>query len=183
MKYIARFMCILLLMPVVSSAQELQRVDASVLEQSIVVNASFKLKDTEVQGIKDGISKELTFYIDLFRVWRGWPDEFVIGKTFTRTLRCDQIKKEYVSTSFDGITLIDKRFQNCDSLILWATSMNSLRLINTSELQQDKYFVKVAVESRIRRLPPVIGQLFFFVKEKEFSVSLDSTPFEIGGSR
>ena len=38
---------------------------------------------------KNGIAKEITFYIDLFRVWNMWPDEFVLGKTIVKTLRVD----------------------------------------------------------------------------------------------
>ena len=34
--------------------------------------------------LKRGISKEITFYIDLFKVWNIWPDEFIAGRKIVR---------------------------------------------------------------------------------------------------
>lgn len=169
------------LSPVPAFGHELPRADAVVRDNSLVVSTTLRLDDREVEEIKSGVSREITFYIDLFRVWRNWPDEFVLGKSFVRKLKCDQIKKEYIATSFDGFTLTEKRFQNCESLLSWAMSIESLKLTNTAELPTDNYFVRYTAESRLRRLPPIISQLLFFVPEKEFSVSRDSQPFRIIG--
>lgn len=161
-------------------AMDIAGPNVSVSESYIIVSTSLNLGEKEMNDIKNGIAKEMIFYIDLFRVWQAWPDEFVLGKVITRTLKCDPVKKEYIATSFDGITLIEKRFQSCEPLSAWALSIPELKLTNVSELEPDEYFVKVSVESWLRRLPPVIGYLLFFVRQKEFGISKDSRIFSAG---
>jgi hypothetical protein len=51
------------------------------------------------------------------------------------------------------------------------------------ELEPGQYFVRVTVESKIRKLPPVIGYLFIFVSENEFKIVRDSALFPIEGAR
>jgi hypothetical protein len=54
-----------------------------------------------------------------------------------------------------------------------------LKLTNIRELDPGEYFVKITVDSKIRKLPPVIGYILFFVSENEFSISKDSQRFQI----
>ncbi|MCX5717761.1 MAG: DUF4390 domain-containing protein [Nitrospirae bacterium] len=138
------------------------------------------LDEKQLQDVKNGIAKEITFYIDLFRVWNMWPDEFVLGKIIVKTLRVDPVKKEYVAASSDGMTIVEKRFNALDSLLKWALSIRDIKLTNTRELEPDDYFVRITVESRLRKLPPVISYLFFFVPEKEFTKVKDSSNFSVG---
>lgn len=137
------------------------------------------LDEKQLQDLQNGIAKEITFYIDLFRVWNLWPDEFILGKIIVKTLKCDPVKKEYVATSFDGTTRIERRFSNLVSLIKWALNVQDLKLTNIKEIEPDEYFVRITVESRFRRLPPVISHLFFFVPEKEFKVIKDTPRFPV----
>lgn len=166
-----------------ASASSVSGLKVETVEGEIVVSAALRLDSSKMKDIEDGISKEITFYVDLFRIWDRWPDEFVTGKTFVRTLKCDPVKKQYLATSFDGATLVQKRFGGCASLAKWALGVEGVRLASETELEASKYFVRVTVESRLRRLPPVINHFFFFVKEKEFSVSGDSDVFSSGGGR
>jgi hypothetical protein len=153
--------------------------DVVIHEDDITVSTGLILDEAKMAEIRSGISKEMIFYIDLFRVWKSWPDEFVLGKTVTKTLRCDPVKMEYIATSLAGTTLIEKRFNDCEPLIRWALSVKDFHLTKTSELEPSKYFIRVTVESRLRRLPPVISSLFFFVREKEFRLDMDSSLFDV----
>lgn len=153
--------------------------DVVIRADNIAVSTGLILDDAKMLEIRSGISKEMIFYIDLFRVWKSWPDEFVLGKTVTKTLRCDPVKKEYIATSLAGTTLVEKRFNDCEPLIRWALEVKDFQLAKTSELEPSKYFVRVTVESRLRRLPPIISSLFFFVREKEFSLDTDSSIFDV----
>lgn len=146
----------------------------------IVVTTGLSLDEKSLNDLRNGISKEITFYIDLFRFWNAWPDEFIAGKKIVRTFRCDPIKKEYMATSFDGATLIEKRFKGFDSMLNWTLNIRDLKLIHEKELQHSGYFVRVTAESRIRKIPPVIGYLLFFVEEKEFKVTKDSPRLTLG---
>jgi len=100
-----------------------------------------------------------------------------------KTLRSDPIKKEHVATSLDGSTLIEKRFKSFDSMINWALNITDLKLTNVRELQQSDYFVRVTVESRLRKLPPVIGYLLFFVPEYDFKAQKDSPVLAAGSEK
>jgi Domain of unknown function (DUF4390) len=172
---------LLLIVSVPSEAQEISGPEVRVVKNDIYVTFSLKLDDERVQEIRNGLDKNLKFYVDLFRVWNVWPDEFVLGKVFAKTLKSDPIKKEYVATSFDGSTLIQKKFRTFESMLTWTLGFSDVRLANTRELQTGQYFVRITVESKIRKLPPVIGQFMFFVSENEFKIKKDSPVFAVEG--
>lgn len=166
-----------------SDSAEIAVPEIRINNNEIFVTTGLLLNEKQVQELKDGIAKEITFYIDLFRVWKMWPDEFVLGKSFVKNLKADPVKKEYVATSFDGSTIIEKRFNELDSLLKWALNISELKLTNIRGLDPADYFIRITVESRIRKLPPVISYLFFFVPEKEFKKTKDSPSFRIGDTK
>jgi hypothetical protein len=129
--------------------------------------------------INNGISKDIIFYIDLFKIWNIWPDEFIKGKKIIKTLKSDPIKREYVAVSIEEYVHKEKRFKDPESMIEWAFNIREIKLANIKELETGHYFVKVTVESRLKKLPPVIGQMLFFVPEKEFKIYRESTHFHI----
>ncbi|GAB4390903.1 MAG: hypothetical protein Kow0025_26100 [Thermodesulfovibrionales bacterium] len=153
--------------------------EVSIQGRDIVVSAALRLGADQRREVESGISKEITLFIDLFRVWDVWPDEFVLGRRLVQTLRCDPVKKEYIATSLEGSTIKEKRFRDCGELMEWALNVEGVRLANTSELEPSVYFVKVTAESHVKRLPPIIRSLFFFIREAEFKVTKESPPFGI----
>lgn len=171
--------CCLLFPPSIARSAEIIGPETKIVNNEIHVTTGLMLDKKQLDDVKNGIAKEITFYIDLFRVWNMWPDEFVLGKTIVKTLRVDPIKKEYVAASSDGMTIVEKRFNELDSLLKWALSIRDIKLTNTRELEPDNYFVRITVESRLRKLPPVISYLFFFVPEKEFTKVKDSSNFSV----
>ena len=173
----------LLVQPAAALGADIVGPDARVVNTEILVSAGLSLDEKNLTDLKNGISKEITFYIDLFRVWKAWPDEFIAGKKIVQTLKSDPIKKEHVATSLDGSTFIEKRFKSFDSMISWALNIKDLRLTHVRELQQSEYFVRVTVESRLRKLPPVLGYLLFFVPENDFKVIKDSPALPMGSEK
>ncbi|MDP2277212.1 MAG: DUF4390 domain-containing protein [Nitrospirota bacterium] len=172
--------CCLLFFPSISRCAEIIGPETKIVNNEIHVTTGLILDEKQMQDLKNGIAKEITFHIDLFRVWNIWPDEFVLGKTIVKTLRVDPVKKEYVAASSDGMTIVERRFNELDSLLNWSLNIRDLKLTNTRELEPDGYFVRVTVESRLRKLPPLISYLFFFVPEKEFTKVKDSPKFSVG---
>jgi hypothetical protein len=146
----------------------------------IHVTSSLALDEKYLQEIRNGVRKEIIFRVDLFRVWNMWPDEFIVGKYFVRTLKCDPVKMEYVSTSNDGSTRVRKRFQSLDSMMHWALTIDDLMLAHVKELEAGLYFVRVTVESKKRTLPPVLGYFMLFLPENEFKITKDSSFIMIG---
>jgi hypothetical protein len=174
---------IMLFSPALSEGQEIAGPEVRIANNDIYVSFSLNLADKNLDEIRRGIDKELKIYVDLFRAWKVWPDEFVLGKTYTRTLKADPIKKEYVSTSLDGNTLIERRFKSFESMISWALNVKDMKLTNMREIEPGQYFVKITIESKIRKLPPVIGYLLIFLSENEFKIVKDSGFFAIEGAR
>jgi len=172
--------CCLLFFPSITRCAEIIGPETKIINNEIYVTTGLILDEKQLQDLKNGIAKEITFYIDLFRVWSIWPDEFVLGETIVKTLKADPVKKEYVAASSDGMTIVERRFNELDSLLKWSLNIRDLKLTNTRELEPDNYFVRITVESRLRKLPPVISYLFFFVPEKEFTKVKDSSKFSVG---
>ena len=175
------FLIVALLMPLSSESQTVSGPEVKLVNNDLYVTFSLGLSQNSIEAIKNGVDKEFKFFIDLFKVWRVWPDEFVLGKAYVRTMRVDPIKKEFVATSNDGTVLVEKRFKSFESMLDWAISFRDLKLTNTRELESGQYFVRVIVESKIRKLPPVIGYLFIFVSENEFRLIKDSGYLAIEG--
>lgn len=173
---------LLMLLPSSGACQEIAGLSVRLVNGDIHVSFSLDLDSKRLQELREGIDKELKLYVDLFRVWQGWPDEFVLGKSFTRRLRIDSVKKEYVATSFDGNVIIERRFRSPESLLGWVLSVKDLKLAGR-DLQPGRYFVRITAESKVRRLPPVIGYLFIFVKETDFKVVMDSPLLTIEAGR
>ncbi len=98
-------------------------------------------------------------------------------------MECDPVKSEYIATSGDGNVLIRKRFKSFEAMIKWALSIDNLRLADKKELEPGVYYVRVTVESKIRKLPPVIGYFMIFLPENEFRIKKNSPSFTIGGGQ
>jgi hypothetical protein len=181
--YIIFFLLFVLHSPSLSESQIIAGPQVDLVNNDIYVSFSVVLESKHVEEIRKGIEKELKLNIDLFRVWKVWPNEFTLGKVNVRTMKADPVKKEYVATSLEGNTLVEKRFKSFESMLDWSLRVKDMKLTNTLEIDPGKYFVRITVESKIRKLPPVIGYLFIFVSENEFKVVKDSAFFSIEGAR
>lgn len=169
------------LFPVRAEGHSISGPEVRLANNDIYVSFSFSPDDKTVQEVRDGLDKDLRLHADLFRVWKNWSDEFVLGKFYSRTLKSDPIKKEYVMSSFDGQTLVEKRFRSFESMMNSALAVKDLKLTNTRELEPGEYFVRVTVESKTRKLPPFIGHILIFVQDNEFKVRKDSPVIHIEG--
>src|SRR5271157_73147 len=161
------------------SAVEIADISYRLSNNELYVSTSVRPDPKSMDDLNDGLSKEFTFYIDLFRVWDIWPDEFVLGTKIIAKLKSNPIKREYIATSVSGNIIREKRFNTPETMVIWATTLSDIKLTNIKELDAGNYFIKVTAESRIRKLPPVIGYLLFFVADKEFSISKNSHTFPI----
>jgi hypothetical protein len=173
----------LLLSYIPASAAEITGPEVKIQDNEIHVATALSLDEKSLLELRGGMTKEFRFYVDLFRVWKMWPDEFVLDKFFIRTLKSDPVKKEYLATSSDGNTLIQKRFKSLESMLQWALSINDLRLANIRELEAGIYYIRVTVESKIRQKPPVIGYFLIFLPENEFKISKNSSLIPAGKVR
>jgi len=181
--YFIYIFCLLLFSSSVSSAADIAGPEVKTQGNEIYVTTSLSLDEKQLNELRNGIKKEYGFYIDIFRVWKLWPDEFVLSRSFVRSLRSDPVKMEFIATSTDGNTQIKKRFKSFESMLQWALSFENLNLVHIRDLEPGTYFVRVTVESKIRKLPPVIGYFMVFIPENEFKIKKDSPYFTIGPAR
>ncbi len=146
----------------------------------ITVGFRFEPAPGDISHFRNAISREIVFFIDLFRLWKVWPDEFIKGVKIIRKLHSDEMKKEYRLDSYDGKQLTLKRFNSFSSMTDWAFTFRGIKLGRLDELQKGRYFVRVTVESKKEKVPSIISEVFFFLPSREFRYRLDSPPFYTG---
>ena len=163
----------------IADGAEISEVSISRENKSVSVNAELILDEGQIADLNSGIQKELIFYVDLFKHWNFWPDEFITGIIFTRVIKSDPIKKEFSLISVERRSKTETRYNSLETLLSHALKIDSERVFSTDGLQSGNYFVKVTVVSRIRKLAPIVGYLLFFVPEKEFSIERNSERFRV----
>ncbi len=171
----------MLLAAAAPSPAEVYGPNVKIRNNHILVSTGMNLDQKSIDEITKGVSKDIVFYVDLFRQWRWWPDEFVIGISVSQALRCDPVKKEYTTVAIRGGKEIKKRFESCEQLISWTMSLPDEKLANIAVLDKEaKYYVVTTVESRIKRIPSFIKKVLFFVSDTEFKVKGQSEAFVVG---
>ncbi|MBF0536849.1 MAG: DUF4390 domain-containing protein [Nitrospirae bacterium] len=143
------------------------------------VSLTLSLTGEQVALIRDGLEKELIFYIDLFRKWQLWPDEFIHGMKITRTIRANPVKGEFKVVSINETTILEKRFSSFDSMLRWALHVKDIQ-ISLNELSEDGvYFIRITIESIKQKPPQLYSYVLFFADDKDFKIKKDSEDFKI----
>jgi hypothetical protein len=173
----------LLCLPSSSKCAEITKLDTTVKDNHIYISTAVSLDKKHIEELKHGIKKEFRFYIDIFKMWNIWPDEFITGTLYVRTIQCDPVKTEYIATSSNGQAMIEKRFTSFESMLQWALNIHNLDITIPQDLEPGSYFIRVIVVSKIRKLPPVLRDLLIFIPENEFKIKKDSPVFYIGTAK
>lgn len=160
-----------------SECAEIASVTVSLDRNKVKVSSDLKLDESHIRDLNEGLQKEFIFYVDLFREWNIWPDEFIHGIKITRKVRSDPVKKEFTVITSGETSFMEQRFNSLDSLLSEALRLNNVTLITTEALLPGSYYVKVTAVSRIRKHAPIIGYLLFFVPENEFDLKKVSDSF------
>ncbi|MDA8326052.1 MAG: DUF4390 domain-containing protein [Nitrospiraceae bacterium] len=161
-------------------ATEITGLAINVKGDDVYVSARLALDDSLMKDLRAGIEKKLIFYVDLFRHWSSWPDEFILGSKIERDVGCDNLKGEYMIISRENGWAEKTRFASCNDLITNALILKNIKISGLKGLTKGRYYVRVTAESKLRNLPPLLGQMFFFIKDKEFSVHADSVTVNLG---
>ena len=62
-------------------------------------------------------------------------------------------------------------------MMKWALSFDDFYLTSLKGMPAGTYFVRTTVESRLRNIPSLFSEIFFFLPDREFKVSSDSGLF------
>ncbi|MBF0553327.1 MAG: DUF4390 domain-containing protein [Nitrospirae bacterium] len=170
----ATILLVALLLPALVTAQEITGVEYSVSGGGITVSVALSIDESQTSLLREGLQKEFVFYIDIFRRWSLWPDEFIRGKKVSRTIQANSVKGEYKVVSSDETAVLEKRFMSFKSMLRWALLVKDIK-IDMSGLEEDaQYFIRVTVESIKQKPPQVIGYVLFFVDDKDFRIKKDT---------
>lgn len=154
--------------------------DMKIVDNNIIVSISIdNFKDIE-RSIRAGIKKEIVFTAELLRYWALWPDEFIVSKKFEKVIKYDNLRDQYLASSYDGITRVQEKFKGYDEMMSWLSSLNTFNLANTKGLEPGNYYIRVVVESKSLDQTPLLGLLTNFIPVVEMSLAKESARFRIG---
>jgi hypothetical protein len=132
------FLTVLALAPVNAEAvkpQIMGRMD--IIDSNIIVNLDIN-RVTDLESlIKSGIEKEIIFTVELLRVWKYWPDEFVVSKHISKIIKYDSLRERYRALYDDGINRHEIYFKDYTSLKKWLIKVKNINLANVKELKRE----------------------------------------------
>ncbi|MEE9543802.1 MAG: DUF4390 domain-containing protein [Thermodesulfobacteriota bacterium] len=135
------------------------------LNISFVVTDAFKNEIEE--GIKSGIPTTFTFFVELYRVRRMWPDKNVAKWTFKHTVKYDNLKEEYEVTLDDSGKKV--RTKDFEEMKLLMVTFDAIELKTKKPLLKDRrYIMRVMAELDTVKLPFLLRHMLFFVKFWDF---------------
>lgn len=166
--------------PADAAAPEIIGPDIRIVDNNIIVSLSIdNFKELETT-IKAGIKKKIVFTAELIRSWDLWPDEFIVSKKFEKVVKYDNLRDQYLVSSYDGITRVQNKFKNYDELRYWMFSANSFNLANIKGLDPSNYYIRIVVESKSLAQIPLLGYLTNFIPAVEMSLAKESALFRVG---
>lgn len=131
------------------------------------------------EDFKNGLSKNIFILIELYRKWSIIPDEFINGVQIQRVLISDPIKDEFIIKTLQGEILTEKRFKNWQEALDWALNIGPVRVVNINNVDRGKYYIKITVESNIKKLPSILEHILFFIPTYEKKITKESESFRL----
>jgi hypothetical protein len=163
------FFCLLaFLIPATASGgdEKIANLAVQIRNSDILVSANLirGFSQTTEEDIKNGIPKELFYYLLLTRRQPLWFDEEMLSKTIKFTVKYDLLKKQYVIIKRvdDGVQQeITEDFITMKRLI---STINNVKIAGTHALNdQDTYYVSVKAEMKAAKLPFYLDYFLFFI--------------------
>lgn len=122
---------------------------------------------------REGLNKNLLILVELYRRWSIIPDEFIWGVQIKREFFSNPIKEEFIVKSYEGQTVVEKRFKSSKEALDWGLKLDTIS-IDTHSLERGRYYVRVTVESNIKRIPTILEHFLFFIPKHEKKISKES---------
>lgn len=167
----------------VTAPLEVTGPEMEIIENNIIVNSGINNVKEFEEAVKSGVAKEITFKIELLKIWRFWPDEFVMAKKITRIVKFDNLREQYYVSSNYGNSIVEQHFKDYNLMTEKIFITGSVNLANIRELDPGKYYIRVVVESKSTEEPPVIGFLMHFIPEVEMRLVKESKSFIVRGDK
>lgn len=157
--------------------------DMEIIDNNIIVKTSIADTSDLEQTIRFGSGKEFIFTVELMRIWKFWPDEFVVSKKIRKIIKYDNLREQFRASFRDGTVRTDRKYNDFIALKDWIFTADAINIANVRELEPGKYYIRVIVESKSREQLPLIGFLIYLVPEVEMSLAKESRPFSVGADK
>ena len=135
------------------------------LNLSFIVTDAFKEEIEE--GIKSGIPTTFTFFVELYRTRRMWPDKAVEKWSFKHTVKYDNLKEEFEITLEERAKSVrTKDFEEMKRLMVTVEAME----LNTRKPldKERRHQLRVMAQLDTVKLPFLLRHMLFFVKFWDF---------------
>jgi len=148
-------------------------------DNSLLVDLQIIPSEEFKDDFKNGLSKNIVILIELYKKWSIIPDEFISGTQIQKIMISDPIKDEFIIKSIEGEILKEKRFKNYQEALNWALNIETVKIGGIDKLPGGKYYIKVTVQSNIKKLPSVLEHLLFFIPRYEKKITIESKSFTL----
>ncbi|MEK7279834.1 MAG: DUF4390 domain-containing protein [Nitrospirota bacterium] len=161
------FLSSLILVPFSAIADEnISDLSVTIQNKDIMVSARLigAFSNTIEEDIKNGIPKDLFYYILLKRRQNNWIDEELLQVTIKYTIKYDILKKQYIVTSREGTRSSRRVIENYQEMADLITRVNNIKLTETDILKSNEsYYVSVKAEMKATAIPLHLDYFFFFI--------------------
>ncbi|MEK7825437.1 MAG: DUF4390 domain-containing protein [Nitrospirota bacterium] len=161
------FLSSLILVPFSAIADEnISDLSVTIQNKDIMVSAKLigAFSNTIEEDIKNGIPKDLFYYILLKRRQNNWIDEELLQVTIKYTIKYDILKKQYIVTSREGTKNSQRVIENYQEMADLITRVNNIKLTETDILKSNEsYYVSVKAEMKATAIPLHLDYFFFFI--------------------
>lgn len=183
-RYVVLVTFFLLITPLSASAASPEIIGKlKTIDNNLIVDISV-IDVTELDNVINfGIEKEIVFTMELIRVWKFWPDEFIVSKKINKTVKYDNLRDQYQGSAFDGVTRAEMKFRDYGSMKDWMFNVKAVNLANAKGLEPADYYIRIVVESRSIEQLPIMGILTHLVPEVDMTMAKESQHFFIGDSK
>lgn len=165
--------------PQISLAIENILMEVQKAENALFIKLQIIPSEEFIDDFRNGLSKNILISIELFKRWSIIPDEFVSGAQIQKILISDPIKEEFIIKSIEEQEIKEKRFKNWQDALNYALKVELIKIEDINKLQRGTYYIKVSVESNIKKLPSVLEHLLFFIPRYEKKITKESERFTL----
>lgn len=165
----------------ISTAHGIENIKMEIQKRnnSLFVKSTIVPSQEFIEDFRSGLSKNISILIELFRRWTIIPDEFIKGYMIQRILISDPIKEEFIIKTVYGEGMVEKRFKNWQEALNWALNIDTVKIADVNTLEQGRYYIKITVESNIKKLPLVFEHILFFIPKYEKKITKESEIFRL----
>jgi hypothetical protein len=165
--FILCFLSALILVPFFAIADEnISDLSVTIQNKDIMVSARLigAFSNTIEEDIKNGIPKDLFYYVLLKRRQNNWIDEELLQVTIKYTIKYDILKKQYIVTSREGTKNSQRVIENYQEMADLITRVNNVKLTETDIFNSNEsYYVSVKAEMKATAIPLHLDYFFFFI--------------------